>query len=72
MIPKLYAPDGAALLAWLADATACEVTEERNGIFELYMEIPTASAQYPEFQKGNRKKAVRNREISRFLLDKGP
>ena len=26
----------------------------------------------PKFQKGNRKKAVRNREISRFLLDKGP
>jgi len=47
MIPKLYAPDGATLLAWLPDATVCEVTEERNGIFELYLEIPTASDQYP-------------------------
>jgi len=45
MIPKLYAPDGAALLSWLGDTT--EVTEERNGIYELYMEIPTASDQYP-------------------------
>ena len=45
MIPKLYAPDGAALLSWLLDATVCEVTEERNGAFEPYMEIPTASEQ---------------------------
>jgi len=27
MIPKLYAPDGAALLAWLRDAIVCEVTD---------------------------------------------
>ena len=47
MTPKLYASDGATLLAWLADATVCEITEERNGIFELYLEIPTASEQYP-------------------------
>ena len=47
MPPKLYAPDGAALFAWLRDATACEVTEERNGPYELYMEIPVASAQFP-------------------------
>ena len=47
MIPKLYGPDGTSLLFWLGDATVCEITEERNGIFELYMEIPTASDQYP-------------------------
>jgi len=47
MTPKLYAADGSTLLSWLGDATVCEVTEERNGIFELYMEIPTASDQYP-------------------------
>ena len=47
MTPKLYAPDGTTLLGWLSDATVCEVTEERNGVFELYMEIPTASEQYP-------------------------
>jgi len=32
-IPKLYAPDETTLLAWLGDATICEVTEERNGVF---------------------------------------
>jgi phage minor structural protein len=47
MIPKLYAPDGTTFLATLADTTVCEVTEERNGIYELYLEIPTASAQFP-------------------------
>jgi phage minor structural protein len=47
MTPKLYAADGSTLLTWLGDATICEVTEERNGIYELYMEIPTASAQFP-------------------------
>ena len=47
MTPKLYAPDSTTLLAWLRDTTVCEVTEERNGIFELYLEIPTASEQYP-------------------------
>lgn len=47
MTPKLYEPDGSSLLCWLSDATVCEVTEERNGIFELYLEIPTDSEQYP-------------------------
>ncbi len=47
MTPKLYAPDSAALITWLSDATICEITEERNGAFELYIEIPTASEQYP-------------------------
>jgi phage minor structural protein len=43
----LYAPDGATLLAYLSDTTVCEITEERNGIFELYLVLPTASAQFP-------------------------
>ncbi|MDR0531122.1 MAG: hypothetical protein LBG83_03540 [Oscillospiraceae bacterium] len=47
MIPQLYATDGATLLAYLSDATTCEVTEERNGIYELYLVLPTASAQFP-------------------------
>jgi len=47
MIPKLYGPDRVSLLTHLSDATVCEVTEERNGIFELLLEIPTASEQYP-------------------------
>jgi len=37
VIPKLYAPDGATLKSWLADTTVCEVAEERNGAYELYM-----------------------------------
>ena len=47
IIPKLYAPNRTSILAHLVDTTICEVTEERNGIFELYLEIPTASEQYP-------------------------
>ena len=47
MIPKLYAADGTTLLSYLSDATMCEITEERNGPYELYMEIPVASAQFP-------------------------
>jgi len=47
MIPKLYAADGSTLLSYLGDVTVCEVTEERNGVFELYLEIPIASEQYP-------------------------
>ena len=45
MTPILFAPNRTSLLAHLADATACEVTEERNGIYELYLEIPIASEQ---------------------------
>ena len=47
MVPKLYAGDGTTFLATLSDTTVCEITEERNGIYELYLEIPTASAQFP-------------------------
>jgi phage minor structural protein len=47
LIPKLYTSDRVTLLCWLADVTICEVTEERNGVYELYMEIPIASEQYP-------------------------
>jgi phage minor structural protein len=47
MTPLLYAADGTTLLAYLSDATTCEITEERNGIFELYLVLPTASAQFP-------------------------
>ncbi len=47
MTPKLYASDSTTLQSYLPDATVCEVTEERNGVFELYLEMPTASDQYP-------------------------
>jgi phage minor structural protein len=35
-----------AYLCHLSDCTVCEVTEERNGIFELYLQIPTGSEQF--------------------------
>ena len=47
MIPILYGPDRVSPLTYLSDAAACDVTEERNGVFELLLEIPTASEQYP-------------------------
>lgn len=44
MIPKLYASTETAFisegLGRLTDATRCEVTEERNGIYELVLEYP--------------------------------
>ena len=46
MTPILFAPNRTSLLAHLADATVCEVAEERNGTYELYLEIPIASEQY--------------------------
>ena len=46
MIPKLYASTETAFtsegLGRLTDATRCEVTEERNGIYELVLEYPVS------------------------------
>jgi phage minor structural protein len=46
MIPKLYAQDGTTFLGWLPDTSFCEVTEERNGVYELLLDIPVASEQF--------------------------
>ena len=50
VIPKLYDRDGTTLLEYLSAATVCEVTEERNGIYEFYMEIPTGAEAFPAIE----------------------
>lgn len=39
-----FSNDSQAYIASLPDATVCEITEERNGAYELYMEYPSAGA----------------------------
>jgi phage minor structural protein len=46
MIPVLYASDCTSYLTHLSDLTLCEVTEERNGVYELYATLPTGSPQF--------------------------
>lgn len=56
MIPILYESTETTFasngLCRLPDATKCEVTEERNGQFELYMEYPVDGKNYKEIQTG--------------------
>ena len=56
MIPKLYASTETAFtsegLGRLPDATRCEVTEERNGIYELVLEYPVGGQMATELQVG--------------------
>lgn len=56
MIPILYEKTETTFtsngLCRLPDATKCEVTEERNGQFELYMEYPVDGKNYKEIQTG--------------------
>ena len=56
MIPKLYASTEAAFtsegLGRLTDATRCEVTEERNGIYELVLEYPVGGPMINKIQVG--------------------
>lgn len=40
MIPILYKPDAKTKIGWLADASDCQCTEERNGVFELEFQYP--------------------------------
>lgn len=40
MIPILYKPDAKAKIGWLAEASDCQCTEERNGVFELEFQYP--------------------------------
>ncbi len=40
MIPILYKPDAKTKIGWLAEASDCQCTEERNGIFELEFQYP--------------------------------
>lgn len=56
MIPKLYASTETAFtsegLGRLTDATRCEVTEERNGIYELVLEYPVGGSMINKIQVG--------------------
>ena len=40
MIPILYKPDAKTKIGWLAEASDCQCTEERNGVFELEFQYP--------------------------------
>ncbi len=46
MIPILY--DGTTLKGFLADTLTCEVTEERNGVYELLMTYPITGNLFSE------------------------
>lgn len=56
MVPILFAATETAFtsngLGRLADATKCEVTEERNGIYELVMEYPVNGKMYDQIECG--------------------
>lgn len=56
MIPRLYgagATDFTNLgITTLTDCISCEVTEERNGIFELEMVVATTTPYYTQLQEG--------------------
>lgn len=56
MVPILFAATETAFtsngLGRLADATKCEVTEERNGIYELVMEYPVSGKMYGQIECG--------------------
>lgn len=56
MVPILFAATETAFtsngLGRLADATKCEVTEERNGVYELVMEYPVNGKMYDQIECG--------------------
>ncbi len=50
MIPVLYLPNAADFstfgLGVLTDTISCEVTEERNGVFECLLKYPVSGQHY--------------------------
>lgn len=56
MIPKLYPADATSFntlgITGLPDAESCEVTEERNGAYELTMSYPVTGYGFSELQVG--------------------
>lgn len=54
MIPVLYGEKENEFLSngigKLTEAVSCEVTEERNGMFELVMQYPVSGARYPDLK----------------------
>lgn len=57
MIPTLYAPGETAFgsdgLGLLPDCLSCEVTEERNGVFEASIQYPTTGRHYADIAVGS-------------------
>lgn len=57
MIPILFRGDATSFngngRGRLAECTRCEVTEERNGIFECEFDYPVNGALFPEVKEGN-------------------
>ena len=57
MIPVLFAPGETAFesdgLGLLPDCLSCEVTEERNGIFEASIQYPTTGRHYADIVVGS-------------------
>lgn len=64
MIPILYQASTTDFSSFgigtLADCISCEVTEERNGVFECKMKYPTSGALYAELKKERIVKAKPN------------
>lgn len=56
MIPILYNGDETRFInngrGRLSDATRCQVTEERNGIYELQLDYPITGAHFEEIKQG--------------------
>ena len=44
MTPILLKADAKTKIGWLSECTACEVTEERNGVYELELVYPIGAA----------------------------
>lgn len=64
MIPALYAPGETAFesdgLGLLPDCLSCEVTEERNGVFEAAIQYPTTGRHYADVAVGSIVKLLPN------------
>lgn len=52
MIPRLCDPNQTTI-GWLADCVSCQVTEERNGIFEAEFQYPTTGKWFSQIVDGN-------------------
>lgn len=56
MIPILFPADATTFasngIGRLAECTRCEVTEERNGIYEMELDLPITAKHYPDIVEG--------------------
>ena len=55
MIPVLYRADATAFLSFglgaLSESISCQVTEERNGVFELVLKYPVTGMFYDQLAR---------------------